>query len=43
MANEIAEKINGSVVGIIGHTLILFRQNPDLDKRIYKLPSLKNK
>ena len=39
LSEKIADLTNSAVVGIIGHTLILFRQNPDLEKQIYKLKS----
>ncbi len=37
LSEKIAVLTNSKVVGIIGHTLILFRQNPDSEKQIYKL------
>ena len=39
LSEKIAGLTNSAVVGIIGHTLIIFRQNPDLEKQIYKLKS----
>ena len=39
LSEKIADLTSSAVVGIIGHTLILFRQNPDLEKQIYKLKS----
>ena len=39
LSEKIAGLTNSAIVGIIGHTLILFRQNPDLEKQIYKLKS----
>ena len=39
LSEKIAGLTNSAVVGIIGHTLILFRQNPDLEKQIYILKS----
>ena len=39
LSEKIAGLTNSAVVGIIGNTLILFRQNPDLEKQIYKLKS----
>ena len=39
LSEKVAKLTNSAVVGIIGHTLIIFRQNPDLDKQIYKLKS----
>ena len=39
---ELADKITietlSLIVGIIGHTLIIFKQNPNPEKQIYKLP-----
>ena len=37
LSEKIAGLTNSAVVGIIGHTLILFRQNPDLEKQIYRI------
>ena len=37
LSEKVAKLTNSAVVGIIGHTLIIFRQNPDLEKQIYKL------
>ena len=37
LAEKIAGLTNSAVVGIIGHTLIIFRQNPDLEKQIYRI------
>ena len=39
LSEKVAKLTNSAVVGIIGHILILFRQNPDLEKQIYKLKS----
>ena len=33
LSGKIAELTNSEIVGIIGHTLILFRQNPDSEKQ----------
>ena len=33
LSEKITELTNSQVVGVIGHTLIIFRQNPDSDKR----------
>jgi len=33
LSEKIAELTNSQVVGVIGHTVIIFRQNPDSDKR----------
>jgi len=35
---EIAKECTCEIAGIIGHTAILYRQNPDKEKRIIKLP-----
>ena len=37
-SKEIATETLSIIVGIIGHTLILFKQNPNPEKQIYKLP-----
>ena len=37
LSEKIAGLTNSAVVGIIGHTLIIFRQNPDLEKQIYRI------
>ena len=42
LSGKIAELTNSEIVGIIGHTLILFRQNPDSAKQQIHFP-LKNK
>ena len=39
LSEKIADLTNSAVVGIIGNILILFRQNPDLEKQIYKIKS----
>ena len=39
LSEKIAGLTNSAVVGVIGHILILFRENPDLEKQIYKLKS----
>ena len=33
LSEKIVELTNSQVVGVIGHTVIIFRQNPDSDKR----------
>jgi RNA-binding protein len=38
LALEIEEKTNSIMVGIIGHVAILYRQNPNQEKRRIKLP-----
>ena len=38
ISDQIATETSSIVVGIIGHILILFKQNPDLDKHKYRLP-----
>ena len=37
-SEKIAELTNCQVVGVIGHTVIIFRQNPDSDKRQIHIP-----
>ena len=38
LSEKIAELTNSEVVGLIGHTVIIFRQNPDSDKRQIHIP-----
>ena len=38
LSEKITELTNSQVVGIIGHTVIIFRQNPDSDKRQIHIP-----
>ena len=38
LSEKIAELTNAQVVGVIGHTVIIFRQNPDSDKRQIHIP-----
>ena len=37
LSEKVAKLTNSAVVGIIGHTLIIFRQNPDLEKQNYRI------
>ena len=37
LSEKVTKLTNSAVVGIIGHTLIIFRQNPDLEKQIYSI------
>ena len=37
LSEKVAKLTNSAVVGIIGNILILFRQNPDLEKQIYRI------
>ena len=37
-SEKIAELTNSQVVGVIGHTVIIFRQNPDSAKRQVHIP-----
>ena len=37
LSEKVAKLTNSAVVGIIGHTLIIFRKNPDLEKQIYRI------
>ena len=39
ISDEIATSANCQVVGMIGHTVILFRQNPDSEKQNICLPA----
>ena len=41
ISDEIAASANCHVVGMIGHTIILFRQNPDPEKQNIRLPGIK--
>ena len=38
LSEKIAELTNSQVVGLIGHTVIIFRQNPDSDNRQIHIP-----
>ena len=38
LSEKIAELTNSQVVGVIGHTVIIFRQNPDSDKTQIHIP-----
>jgi len=38
LAQEIAKRTKSVTVGMIGHVLILYRQNPDQEKRRIELP-----
>ena len=38
LSEKITELTNSQIVGVIGHTLIIFRQNPDSDKRQIHIP-----
>ena len=37
LSYQLAESTDSHIVGTIGHTIILFRQNPDKGKQNYKL------
>ena len=41
LSQEISESTASDVVGMIGHTVILYRQNPDSEKQNIRLPSIK--
>ena len=41
LSQEISESTGSDVVGMIGHTVILYRQNPDSEKQNIRLPSIK--
>ena len=38
---QLAESTESHIVGIVGHTVILYRQNSDPDEQIIHLPDLK--
>ena len=38
LSERITELTNSQIVGVIGHTVIIFRQNPDSDKRQIHIP-----
>ena len=38
LSEKITKLTNSQVVGVIGHTVIIFRQNPDSDKRQIHIP-----
>ena len=38
MSEKITDLTNAQIVGVIGHTVIIFRQNPDPDKRQIHIP-----
>ena len=38
LSEKIAKITHSEIVGIIGHTVIIFRQNPDSDKRHIHIP-----
>jgi RNA-binding protein len=38
LSEKITELTNAQIVGVIGHTVIIFRQNPDPDKRQIHIP-----
>ena len=38
LSEKIAELTNSQVVGVIGHVVIIFLQNPDSDKRHIQIP-----
>ena len=41
LSHQIAESTESDVVGMIGHTVILFRQNPDPERQNIHPPGLK--
>ena len=41
LSGKIAELTNSEIVGIIGHTLIIFRPNPDSEKQQIHFPAKK--
>ena len=38
LSEKITELTNSQIVGVIGHTVTIFRQNPDSDKRQIHIP-----
>ena len=38
LSEKITELTNSQVVGVIGHTVIIFRQNPDSEKKQIHIP-----
>lgn len=38
IAERLAAELRAEVAGRIGHIIILFRQNPDPEKRVYDIP-----
>ena len=41
LSHQLAESTESHIVGTIGHTVILFRQNPDPEKQNIRLPGIK--
>ena len=39
LSYQLAESTESHIVGTIGHTVIVFRQNPDLEKQNIRLPA----
>ena len=37
LSELICDKTNSEIIGAIGHTIMLFRQNPDQEKQKYKI------
>ena len=42
LSYQLAESTESHIVGTIGHTVILFRQNPDPEKQNIHLPGIKS-
>ena len=38
IATRLASEVDAEVAGRIGHVIILYRENPDPDERVYELP-----
>ena len=38
LSEKITELTNAQIVGVIGHTVIIFRQNPDSEKKQIHIP-----
>ena len=41
LSHQLAESTESHIIGTIGHTVILFRQNPDPEKQNIRLPGIK--
>ena len=41
LSHQLAESTESHIVGTIGHTVIIFRQNPDPEKQNIRLPGIK--
>ncbi len=41
ISDKIAASANCHIVGMVGHTIILFRQNPDQEKQNIRFPAIR--